>query len=460
MNLVIGPNGTGKSATIAAIALGLAAKPETIGRSTSLAEFVKNGEEFAMIEIEIKNDVENEPIVVRRTFGKEKTSKYKFNGEKVTESQVRQKIARFNIQLDNLCQFLAQDRVSEFARMNSRELLRETQRAAGQNLQEMHIHLIAEQAKQTKWEKDAKDTSNIIQAAIAKNQTLEREVQRYLERDILQTNIKSIETQIVIVTSREDQLRYTNFKLVANEKKVEHDRIVKNHAPMLKEKRRLDKIVAIATNESNNIKAQYDKLIVSLEATMGALDEGDEGTKVMAADIKQLTRRKEEYARNLEKKQADYNLALRTKGIHETKLVGFGALQEGAIINGPESRRIIGEIKACSEEMQKYSHEVAKGNTTLRDLDMESTDARRKRDRNHHLVAQLDNLSYQKLKALDTKWDKDVFTATEWLRSNRNVFKGRVFDPICLEISISDSRYANAVESLISAGDLRVIVNL
>lgn len=36
-------------------------------------------------------------------------------------------IAEFNIQVDNLCQFLPQDRVQDFTKMNAQELLHNTQ---------------------------------------------------------------------------------------------------------------------------------------------------------------------------------------------------------------------------------------------------------------------------------------------------------------------------------------------
>ena len=49
-----------------------------------------------------------------------------------------------NIQIDNLCQFLPQDKVSEFAKMTPIELLAATQKAAAEpTVQEEHSQLIA-----------------------------------------------------------------------------------------------------------------------------------------------------------------------------------------------------------------------------------------------------------------------------------------------------------------------------
>lgn len=50
----------------------------------------------------------------------------------------------FCVQVDNLCQFLPQDRVQEFARLNKQELLRETQIAiCRMDLMEKQRDLIA-----------------------------------------------------------------------------------------------------------------------------------------------------------------------------------------------------------------------------------------------------------------------------------------------------------------------------
>lgn len=42
---------------------------------------------------------------------------------------VEELVAELNIQVANLCQFLPQEKVSEFARMNAQELLENTEKA-------------------------------------------------------------------------------------------------------------------------------------------------------------------------------------------------------------------------------------------------------------------------------------------------------------------------------------------
>ncbi len=53
LNIIIGPNGTGKSTIVCAICLGLAGKTALLGRATQASDFIKHGCPKAIIEIEL-----------------------------------------------------------------------------------------------------------------------------------------------------------------------------------------------------------------------------------------------------------------------------------------------------------------------------------------------------------------------------------------------------------------------
>ena len=48
------------------------------------------------------------------------------NGKRTTQKEVVSVVKAMNIQTDNLCQFLPQDKVHDFSKMNSKELLAKT----------------------------------------------------------------------------------------------------------------------------------------------------------------------------------------------------------------------------------------------------------------------------------------------------------------------------------------------
>ena len=53
LNVVIGPNGTGKSTIVCAICLGLAGKTVWLGRAQQVSEFIKYGTNKGRIELEL-----------------------------------------------------------------------------------------------------------------------------------------------------------------------------------------------------------------------------------------------------------------------------------------------------------------------------------------------------------------------------------------------------------------------
>ena len=149
LNMIIGPNGSGKSTFVCAICLGLAGKPEYIGRSKKVEEYIKNGTDQGTIEITLKNSEllspssfpminESDDVVhIKRVMVRgRKKSEYFVNNVTVDETVVRSLVQSLNIQLDNLCQFLSQERVEEFAKLKPHTLLNETIRSVEAGLLE------------------------------------------------------------------------------------------------------------------------------------------------------------------------------------------------------------------------------------------------------------------------------------------------------------------------------------
>lgn len=143
LNMIIGPNGTGKSTFVAAVCLGLGGKVDLIKRKT-MDSMIKSGERESTIEITLKNESGKPNLVIERKFFlKQAKSQWKVDGSTSDINDVRLIVKEFNIQLDNLCHFLPQERVAEFASLTPEKLLLETERTVGDNtLLEKHELLI------------------------------------------------------------------------------------------------------------------------------------------------------------------------------------------------------------------------------------------------------------------------------------------------------------------------------
>lgn len=117
-------------------------------------------------------------------------------------------ISSLNIQIDNLCQFLPQEKVAEFARLNQFELLASTEKAVGGvEMHENHLKLQDKSKTAKNQEKDLKQSEESLKKEETLNARLESQVKNYIER-------KSKEQELVWLKRKQSILLY-------NEKKAE-----------------------------------------------------------------------------------------------------------------------------------------------------------------------------------------------------------------------------------------------
>ncbi|XP_063239288.1 structural maintenance of chromosomes protein 6 [Bacillus rossius redtenbacheri] len=127
MNYLMGRNGSGKSAILTAVVVGLGGKASVTNRGNSLKEFIKKGQNFCSIEITLNNvgmdaykpEVFGDNIVVFRAINSSGVSAYKIkssSGELVSNKrdELEKIVTAFNIQVDNPVCVLNQDTARTF----------------------------------------------------------------------------------------------------------------------------------------------------------------------------------------------------------------------------------------------------------------------------------------------------------------------------------------------------------
>lgn len=103
LNMILGPNGTGKSSIAAAIAIGLAFPPKIMGRAHDLKSYVKQGSEVAAIEIELKGRRGKGNSVVHREFSRiDDKSTFTLNGRNSTRRDIQKLVMEYGVQANNL----------------------------------------------------------------------------------------------------------------------------------------------------------------------------------------------------------------------------------------------------------------------------------------------------------------------------------------------------------------------
>ncbi|VDB98254.1 unnamed protein product [Peniophora sp. CBMAI 1063] len=127
INFIIGHNGSGKSAVLSAITIGLGGKANSTGRGSGLKAFIREGQNAAEVTIHIKNqgeeayrhDVYGDSIVITRKFTRDGSSSYAIkskSGKKI--SGKREELSaicdHMSIHVDNPLNVLTQDASRQF----------------------------------------------------------------------------------------------------------------------------------------------------------------------------------------------------------------------------------------------------------------------------------------------------------------------------------------------------------
>lgn len=123
---IIGRNGSGKSAVLTALCVGMGTKAKTTKRASSMKDFIKHGCAEATVEIHFRNvgedrfqpDVYGDTVIVHRKIGL-KSSSFAMrdgSGRKVKDgkAEVEKFAEHIGLDVDNPCSVLSQDQSREF----------------------------------------------------------------------------------------------------------------------------------------------------------------------------------------------------------------------------------------------------------------------------------------------------------------------------------------------------------
>ena len=297
LNMVIGPNGTGKSSLVCAICLGLGWGPKHLGRAGEVGEFVKHNMNDAQIEIELQRRP-NEPknhVVKLRIIRDGNNREWWLDGKRTSLKAVQELTKSLSIQVDNLCQFLPQDKVSGFAALSPVELLQQTQRAAApEQMLNWHEKLKRYRKEQKGLELQYGADKETLEGWENRQQNLHAEVQRLQERQQIQEKINVLKKTIPFVEYRNAVNRHREFR---DKKKAAQDRFKKLEqrlAPTLasvtQKNAYRDQISTVMKERKNALQAaeaDADKVVKKFEALDEKVQEKDaEYQAERAADVK------------------------------------------------------------------------------------------------------------------------------------------------------------------------------
>ena len=151
-----------------------------------------------MIEIELAADGKRytrNPVIKCSIKREGNKMQFSINEKPSNKKNVMELARSFSIQIDNLCQFLPQDKVVEFAAMSPVELLRSTQRAvASQKMIDWHEELKDLREKQRIIQNQNATDLDILANLEGRQRMQEADVERMREREQVKQRVKMLET--------------------------------------------------------------------------------------------------------------------------------------------------------------------------------------------------------------------------------------------------------------------------
>ncbi|XP_015433616.1 PREDICTED: structural maintenance of chromosomes protein 5 [Dufourea novaeangliae] len=442
LNVIIGPNGTGKSTIVCAIVLGLGGKPSTIGRATQVAAYVKAGCEEAKIEIHLKNG-KNRDAIVTRLFNIQGKSSWFLNEKQSNIKEIQNLTNSFNIQVDNLCQFLPQDKVQEFSKMNAQELLENTERSVGDPIiLEHHKQLIKYRSDHKSLESQIVSKKKLLASKSQIHEGLKEAVSGIKERKLIKKKIVALKQKkawILYEQKRRELLQLKKKKENAAAEVTSLETEIKPTNELIEKMRSEIKVLQNCMSEHNS---KVSIKTTKLKRMMDDVLECENRIKECEISCKQRIQTEEARDHDIEvaqqqKNKLDNDLTLILNDIGSEESVK--KQREETLANIDKYRSIISNLTSknsvLKQEEEHANLEIRAQETELQMLNIESKRLQLLRERS-----------------------SDTYRAVHWLRENRDKFSGEVHEPILLNLNVKDASYAKYLESIIAFRDLIAFV--
>ncbi|XP_074538571.1 structural maintenance of chromosomes protein 5 [Halichoeres trimaculatus] len=439
LNMIIGANGTGKSSIVCAICLGLAGKTAILGRGDKVGLYVKRGCSKGSIEIELYKRGGN--VVINREIHVENNqSLWMLNGKHCNQKAVEEEVRGLQIQVSNLCQFLPQEKVGEFAKMSKIELLEATEKSVGPpEMYGYHCELKNFRNKERELENIVNEKVSFLEKAKQRNERNKHDMNRYYERKRHLDVIELLEKKKPWVEYETTRKELEGVKKEREEAKKHLSGLRQAQAPMLKK-------IQLIDNQLKPAEAQLKAKTAAIkEASLKCKQKQDllERKHKEIDDIKQNQRLKQ-----TEEEDHQKRISNTKRTIEDMKA------ELAKIADQPDVTPRINEVNS---ELRRIQVERSK-------IELEKSDLRREKDNLRAEARMLEKKLNDMNNMMNAKEEKlrsrhrDTHTALQWLRENKKLFSGNVHEPMMLVINVKEHRFAKYVENHIAFHDLRAFV--
>ncbi|KAF6001582.1 Structural maintenance of chromosomes protein 5 [Cyanidiococcus yangmingshanensis] len=442
LNLVVGPNGSGKSSIVAGICIGLGGRLELLSRAPALTCYIKHGCERAQIDIELFDpNARGQRRCLSRVFSRDGRNGFTLDGVSVPKRVVDDLCAEYDIQLDNLCTFLPQERVPELIECTPIELLRHTIRAVMGSATLASFEALAnrEVAHTDRLQRDAADHARLAEW-IRQNEALEAELRFYEERQTLLQQIENMRIYrpycIYEICRQEAIAAREAFKTVDREYRAKCADWETTCAPLreaqqewmgLQQEREAKKQALV------DLEAAAQRHCIQMNEALARFDEANDELMRLEMDITERKRNYEGCQRKVERLESEL----------QNLMERFGS--ETALDKAIEEKR---------RERQQVAERALQASEAIRRLEQQQL-APLQRQRQDLLTQRerLCNIRQNRLALVQRRNPHTlVLDCFRFVASQREAgrFQGQVWGPLPLEIHTKDPFHSDVLETVLS----------
>ncbi|KAE9616263.1 putative structural maintenance of chromosomes protein [Lupinus albus] len=433
LNLVVGPNGSGKSSLVCAIALGLCGEPQSLGRATSIGSYVKNGEESGYITITLRGDHKEERITITRKINKNNKSEWLLNGNVVPKKDVAETIQRFNIQVNNLTQFLPQDRVCEFAKLTPVQLLKETEKAVGDaQLPEQHHALVEKSCALKQIELSLEKNEERLKQMKELNVELEKDVERVRQRDELLAKAETMKKKLPWLKYDMKQSEY----LEAKERQKDAENALKEAAKILSDHQ---EPIKKQKKKRDALDAKCRKIMSSIAENAKKRTEHVEKENILEVELQGKYKNMEELRRDVESRQERLLKAREELAAAELELENvrpYEAFQD--------------ELKRLKDEYLELDSSARQVRQSKSQVENEMRHKRSSLMQCKERLRDMNNKNTKCLHLLQKSGAENIFEAYKWVQEHRSEFNKEVYGPVLVEVNVSSQLHAAFLEGQVA----------
>lgn len=437
LNVIIGPNGTGKSSIICGICLALGGSPKILGRSDNISDFVMHGKDEGANEVYIWDNNRKRSVAFSISIVSHKNSaSYTIDGRHKKQSELKEESAKYNIQVDNPCTFLAQDKVKSFAEQGPQKLLYNTQKAGPKDLLEKHQKLEKESIDGSEYQNELNQLLKRGEQVELELKTKKQRADAYKEwfaRNRIMTLLE-IKKALIEYQNKLDILKEATQRVDNADKEVNNTK--SQMEPVNKSIKSVDATIETLEKEIGELKNSNKNAIKKIEESLRH-NSLDEKLQQAADELQKTQRTYAEWDKEKESITSDYN---KYKNFYETHSQNFSPDE-----NLPKLKD---ELYAEYTKIKEEETAITQKQSTYFRLDNQLHS--NQNSQRNSLETKLRNIiKYRNNPAIPDAW--------EFYTKNKEKFRGQVYVPF-LDVHIPDANNLVLFNNVVATRDLGIFI--